>query len=94
MAAGAQSGTAVADLGLAINENFKNKAGEMVEQTCFVDVVVWGRQDAIVPLNCGEIYARALPNASLHVIDNCGHSPANERPNDFLQAVLPFVTAA
>lgn len=38
------SGTAVADLGLAVNESFKNKAGEMVEQTCFVDVVVWGRQ--------------------------------------------------
>jgi single-strand DNA-binding protein len=38
------SGTAVADIGLAINETFKNKAGEMVEQTCFVDVVVWGRQ--------------------------------------------------
>jgi single-strand DNA-binding protein len=38
------SGTAVADIGLAINESFKNKAGEMVEQTCFVDVVVWGRQ--------------------------------------------------
>ena len=38
------SGTAVADLGLAINENFRNKAGETVEQTCFVDVVVWGRQ--------------------------------------------------
>lgn len=38
------SGTAVADLGLAVNENFKNKAGETVESTCFVDVVVWGRQ--------------------------------------------------
>lgn len=38
------SGAAVADLGLAINENFKNKAGETVEQTCFVEVVVWGRQ--------------------------------------------------
>ena len=38
------SGTAVADLGLAINESFRNKAGETVEQTCFVDVVVWGRQ--------------------------------------------------
>ena len=38
------SGTAVADLGLAVNENFKNKAGETVEQTCFVEVVVWGRQ--------------------------------------------------
>ena len=38
------SGTAVTDLGLAVNESFKNKAGETVEQTCFVDVVVWGRQ--------------------------------------------------
>ena len=38
------SGTAVVDLGLAVNESFKNKAGETVEQTCFVDVVVWGRQ--------------------------------------------------
>lgn len=38
------SGTAVADLGLAISDSYKNKAGEMVEQTCFVDVVVWGRQ--------------------------------------------------
>jgi single-strand DNA-binding protein len=38
------SGTAVADLGLAVNESFKNKAGETVEQVCFVDVVVWGRQ--------------------------------------------------
>jgi single-strand DNA-binding protein len=38
------TGTAVADLGLAVSENFKNKAGEMVEQNCFVDIVVWGRQ--------------------------------------------------
>jgi single-strand DNA-binding protein len=38
------SGTAVADLGLAVNESFKNKSGETVERTCFVDVVVWSRQ--------------------------------------------------
>ncbi len=38
------SGTAVADLGLAINDSYKNKAGETVEQVCFVDVVVWSRQ--------------------------------------------------
>lgn len=38
------SGTAVADLGVAITDSYRNRAGEMVEQTCFVDVVVWGRQ--------------------------------------------------
>jgi pimeloyl-ACP methyl ester carboxylesterase len=57
-------------------------------------LVVWGRQDAIVPLNCGELYARELPNATLRVIDNCGHSPQNERPDAFLQEVIPFLTAA
>lgn len=38
------SGLAVADLGLALNDRYKNKSGEWVESTCFVDVVVWGRQ--------------------------------------------------
>ena len=26
-------------------------------------LIVWGRQDAIVPLNCGELYQRALVNS-------------------------------
>ena len=38
------SGTAVCDIGLAMNEKYKNSAGEEVETACFVDVVVWGRQ--------------------------------------------------
>lgn len=38
------SGTAVADLGLAVNERYKNKSGEDVESVCFADIVVWGRQ--------------------------------------------------
>ena len=38
------TGTAVADLGVAINDNYKNRNGEQVERVCFADVVVWGRQ--------------------------------------------------
>lgn len=38
------SGTAVADIGLAANERYRNKDGEQVETTCFVDIVAWGRQ--------------------------------------------------
>ena len=39
-------------------------------------LIVWGRQDAIVPLECGELFQQALPNATLKVIEHCGHSPA------------------
>ena len=38
------SGMAVADLGVAVNETYKNRDGESVERVCFADVVVWGRQ--------------------------------------------------
>jgi single-strand DNA-binding protein len=37
------SGTAVTDIGLAINDRRKNQAGEWVEETTYVDVTLWGR---------------------------------------------------
>lgn len=36
-------GSAVADIGLAINRNYTNQGGEKVEETTFVDVELWGR---------------------------------------------------
>ena len=36
-------GTAVADLGLAINDDYTGKDGKIVPQTCFADIVVWGK---------------------------------------------------
>jgi len=38
-----QSGTAVADIGLAVNERWKNANGEWVDETTFVDVTLWAR---------------------------------------------------
>jgi len=48
------SGTSVADLGLAVNESYRNKSGEQVESTCFADIVVWGRQAEA----CGEYLSK------------------------------------
>ena len=38
------SGTAVTDIGLAVNDRRKNASGEWVEETTFVDVTLWARQ--------------------------------------------------
>jgi single-strand DNA-binding protein len=38
------TGTAVTDLGLAVNDRRKNANGEWVEETTFVTVTLWGRQ--------------------------------------------------
>jgi single-strand DNA-binding protein len=37
-------GTAVTDLGLAVNRNYTTDSGEKREETTFVDVTLWGRQ--------------------------------------------------
>lgn len=37
-------GTAVATLGLAVNETYTTAGGEQKEETVFVDIDVWGRQ--------------------------------------------------
>ncbi|HMP95761.1 MAG TPA: single-stranded DNA-binding protein [Kiritimatiellia bacterium] len=38
------TGMAVSDLGLAVSDNYKDKDGKLIERTCFVDVIAWGRQ--------------------------------------------------
>src|SRR5581483_311771 len=54
-------------------------------------LVVWGKQDRIVPPVCGEQYARLLPNATLRIVDNCGHSPNIEKPDEFVRLVRDFL---
>jgi single-strand DNA-binding protein len=40
--------TAVADVGLAVNDKRKNANGEWIDETTFVDVTVWGRTAEIM----------------------------------------------
>jgi len=55
-------------------------------------LVIWGKQDAIVPAECGELYQKALANATLKVIDHCGHSPQIEKPQEFHAALFEFLS--
>jgi len=44
------SGTPVSDLRMAVNRNYSTQSGEKREETCFLTVVVWGKQAE----SCGE----------------------------------------
>jgi pimeloyl-ACP methyl ester carboxylesterase len=54
-------------------------------------LVVWGREDRIVPVICGEQYRRLLPGATLAVLERCGHLPPLEQPDAFARLVLDFL---
>ena len=51
------SGTAVADIRLAVNRNYTTQGGEKREETCFLTIVVWGKQAE----SCGEYLDKGSP---------------------------------
>ncbi len=54
-------------------------------------LVVTGDDDHVVAVDETKRLARELPNARLVLISDCGHIPQEERPQAFLDAVIPFV---
>jgi len=52
------SGTAVAKFGVAVNREYTDKtSGEKKENTCFVDITVWGRQAE----TCNQYLSKGRP---------------------------------
>ena len=42
------NGSAVCQFGLGLNRRYRTAAGELAQEACFVEVVVWGKQAEIV----------------------------------------------
>src|SRR5262249_45316154 len=55
-------------------------------------LVVWGRNDRIVPLECGEGYAKALPRARLEIVADAGHLVDLEKPDELARLIIDFVS--
>jgi pimeloyl-ACP methyl ester carboxylesterase len=57
-------------------------------------LVVWGREDYVLPLrHLADVHA-TLPQAQVALIERCGHMPQLERPEEFLAVTLPFLDRA
>jgi pimeloyl-ACP methyl ester carboxylesterase len=54
-------------------------------------LVVWGRNDLIVPPSDALEYARLIPGARLEIFDRCGHLPMAERPVRFNRLLDRFL---
>jgi pimeloyl-ACP methyl ester carboxylesterase len=55
-------------------------------------LVIHGRDDRIIPLECATLCQRAIPNARLHVLDNCGHFAQLDKPQQVARIVSEFIS--
>jgi 2-hydroxy-6-oxonona-2,4-dienedioate hydrolase len=54
-------------------------------------LVMWGRQDELIPLASGEKLRDGISGAKLVVFEECGHVPQIEKSADFNRALLEFL---
>jgi 4,5:9,10-diseco-3-hydroxy-5,9,17-trioxoandrosta-1(10),2-diene-4-oate hydrolase len=54
-------------------------------------LLVWGRQDRVVPVADAEVLGELIPGARTVLIDDAGHVPMLERPIEFNRLLLEFV---
>ena len=54
-------------------------------------LVLWGREDGLIPVKLSSVYAENLPHATVIIYDHCGHIPMEEAADRSAADVRAFV---
>ncbi len=54
-------------------------------------LILWGREDKVIPLKVGELLHQLIPNSTLEVIEHCGHIPQEEKPDETIARISRFL---
>lgn len=53
-------------------------------------LIIWGEEDTVIPIRCGETLYNSILNSRFVVLKNCGHVPPEEKPELFVNLVKGF----
>jgi pimeloyl-ACP methyl ester carboxylesterase len=62
------------------------------ERGCPV-LLIWGREDRVVPFELSERVKELIPDAEFHAIENAAHNPHYERPEAVNPLLIEFLNA-
>ncbi|MDO9707011.1 alpha/beta fold hydrolase [Paracraurococcus lichenis] len=57
-------------------------------------LILWGAEDRVVPVSAAEAWAKAMPQAQLERLPDCGHCVEMEKPAELLRLVTTFARVA
>ena len=67
--------------------DFLDRLAEVGDPT----LLVWGRDDLVVPASDAPGYESRIAGSELHIFDDCGHVPMAERPTRFNRLLAGFI---
>lgn len=53
-------------------------------------LVLWGRNDALIPVAYADRFRDAIPGAKVKIFEECGHLPHTEKSAEFVAAIREF----
>ncbi len=71
----------------AIRQNLAEEVSKITAPT----LLIWGNNDTITPPFVGEEFHKLIPNSKLLFIDECGHAPMMEQPEEFNRYLSEFL---
>jgi pimeloyl-ACP methyl ester carboxylesterase len=74
-------------LNAIVNYEFRDRLPSISVPT----LIIWGRNDRVVPVAGADEYAELIPNARRVIFEDTGHLPMLERPGRFNQLVEEFL---
>lgn len=69
----------------------RNHLGTRIGQISAPSLLIWGRQDIVTPPEAACEFERLIPDSRLVWLDQCGHVPMMERPDEFAAAFMTFI---
>ena len=70
---------------------FNQAMPHLISAVTVPTLVVWGKQNRVVPRSCGERYQQAMPKARLEVIDGANHYLEVEKHHELAQLTKSFI---
>ncbi len=69
----------------------RHNLGDKLHQISAPTLLIWGKNDNVTPPFVAEKFKELIPNASLFLLDECGHAPMMEKPDEFNQILEKFL---
>ena len=66
---------------------------ERINKLDIPKMILWGREDAVLPFRYGQKIHALVTNAKFEVFEKCGHVPQFEEPDKFNQLAFKFIRA-
>lgn len=68
----------------------RNHLGKHISKVKAPTLIIWGKCDVVTPPEAASQFLEGIPDSRIAWLDECGHAPMIEKPQEFADALIAF----